>query len=105
MSTGKKWHVEVAYASPLRQEAIDVAVHPGATVEQAIRLSGILELFPEIDLMRTRLGIFGEIASLQDRVHEHDRVEIYRPLIADPKEARRQRAEHGKKKAFGRRKL
>lgn len=105
MNSRKKWHVEVAYASPLRQEAIEIAVQPGATVEQVIRLSGILELFPEIDLTRSRLGIFGEIASLQDPVHEHDRVEIYRPLIADPKETRRQRAEHGKKKALGRRKL
>lgn len=86
------WRVEVAYATPSRQEVIEIAVHPGSTIEQVIRESGLLERFPEIDLARSRVGIFGEIASLRDPVRDGDRVEIYRPLLADPKEARRRRA-------------
>jgi putative ubiquitin-RnfH superfamily antitoxin RatB of RatAB toxin-antitoxin module len=99
------WRVEVAYASPSRQEVIEIGVPPGATVEQAIRASGILERFPEIDVTRQRVGVFGEIARLDDPVHDGDRVEIYRPLIADPKQARRQRAARGGKKPGGGKKL
>lgn len=86
------WRVEVAYATPLRQEVIEVVIRPGASIEQVIRESGLLERFPEIDLARSQVGIFGEIASLRDPVRDGDRVEIYRPLLADPKEARRRRA-------------
>jgi putative ubiquitin-RnfH superfamily antitoxin RatB of RatAB toxin-antitoxin module len=92
MSAEQTWRVEVAYATPVRQEVIEVSVRPGATLEQVIRASGLLARFPEIDLTRQRVGIFGEIARLQDAVHDGDRVEIYRPLLADPKEVRRQRA-------------
>lgn len=92
MSTEQTWRVEVAYATPARQEVIEVSVRPGATLEQVIRASGMLARFPEIDLTRQRVGIFGVIAHLQDAVHDGDRVEIYRPLVADPKEARRMRA-------------
>ncbi|MHB1142453.1 MAG: RnfH family protein [Sulfuricaulis sp.] len=87
------WRVEVAYATPSRQEVIEIAARPGSTIEQVIHESGLLERFPEIDLARSRVGIFGEIASLRDPVRDGDRVEIYRPLLADPKEARRRRAE------------
>lgn len=87
------WRVEVAYATPSRQEVIEIAARPGSTIEQVIRESGLLERFPEIDLARNRVGIFGEIVSLRDPVRDGDRVEIYRPLLADPKEARRRRAE------------
>ena len=86
------WRVQVAYATPARQEVIDVTLPAGATIEDAIRRSGILERFPEIDLSRNRVGIYGEAARLQDPVRDGDRVEIYRPLIADPKEIRRARA-------------
>ncbi|MBI3574626.1 MAG: RnfH family protein [Gammaproteobacteria bacterium] len=92
MSAEKTWRVEVAYATPARQEVLEVCVRPGTTVEQVIRASGLLARFPEIDLTRQRVGIFGETARLQDAVHNGDRVEIYRPLVADPKEARRARA-------------
>lgn len=105
MSTGKTWRVEVAYAAPLRQEVIEVLVHPGETIEQVIRASGVLTRFPEIDLSHHRVGIFGEAAHLQDLVRDRDRVEIYRMLIADPKELRRQRAAHGGKRLAGRKKL
>ena len=84
--------VEVAFATPARQAILEAQVPAGATVEQAIRQSGILERFPEIDLAKNPVGIFGERARLADVVQDGDRVEIYRPLIADPKEARRARA-------------
>ncbi len=105
MSTENTWRVEVAYATPSRQEVIEVLAHPGDTIEQVIRASGVLTRFPEIDLTRHRVGIFGETAHLHDPVSDRDRVEIYRMLIADPKELRRQRAARGGKKAAGRKKL
>ena len=92
MSAAGTWCVEVAYATPTRQEVTEVTVPPGATVEQVIRASGMLERFPEIDLARQCVGVFGERVHLRDPVRDRDRVEIYRPLIADPKEARRARA-------------
>ncbi|BAV34393.1 protein RnfH [Sulfuricaulis limicola] len=96
------WRVEVAYAAPSHQEVIELTVRSGATVGQVIRESGLLERFPEIDLARSRVGIFGELASLRDPVHDGDRVEVYRPLLADPKEARRRRAERRAKPGTGR---
>lgn len=99
MNAEKTWLVEVAYATPARQEVIAVSVRPGATIEQVIRESEMLLRFPEIDLSRHRVGIFGEIARLHDPVHDHDRVEIYRPLMTDPKEGRRNKAARGRKKA------
>ncbi|MBS1188054.1 MAG: protein RnfH [Burkholderiaceae bacterium] len=85
--------VQVCYAKPESAIMRQVSVPAGATVEQAIRLSGILPQAPEIDLAHNRTGIFGKLKPLDAPVREHDRVEIYRPLIADPKEARRRRAE------------
>ena len=98
MSAEQTWCVEVAYATPARQEVIEVSVRPGATVEQVIRASGMLARFPEIDLTLQRVGIFGETARLRDAVRDGDRVEIYRPLVADPKEVRRKRAARREKK-------
>lgn len=85
--------MEVAYALRDRQVLLTVELEKGCTVEQAIRRSGILEAFPEIEIARSPVGIFGRIVSLDARVRDGDRVEIYRPLIADPKDARRQRAQ------------
>jgi hypothetical protein len=84
--------VEVAYALRERQALIAVEVVEGATIEEAIQRSGLLEAFPEIDLQRAKVGIFGRPAALDERMRDRDRVEIYRPLIADPKDARRTRA-------------
>lgn len=89
-------HVEVAYARPDQQLIKKIEVPEGSTAEQAIRLSGILEKFPEIDLAATKVGIFSKAAKLDTVLREMDRVEIYRPLIADPKEVRKQRAAEGK---------
>ncbi len=105
MTLPKKWQVEVAYATPSRQQVISVEVLPGTTIDAAIRLSGILDLFPEIDLSRVQIGVYGDIAHPHDLVKDHDRVEIYRPLIAEPKSARRKRAERARQKDAGRKKL
>lgn len=88
--------VEVAYARPDVQVIIPVQVRPGATLEDAIRQSGILDTFPDIDLSVNKVSVFGKLAKLSDSLHPGDRVEINRPLIADPKQARKQRAEQGK---------
>ena len=85
--------IEVAYALPDEQVIIPLQVEPGTTIEQAIRLSGILEKHPEIDLSENKVGVFGKICKPDTALREHDRVEIYRKLIADPKESRRQRAD------------
>ena len=83
--------VEVAYALPEKQYLQRVTLQEGATVEEAIRASGLLELRTDIDLTKNKVGIYSRPAKLSDSVHDGDRVEIYRPLIADPKELRRQR--------------
>lgn len=93
--------VEVAYARPDVQELIALEVEPGTTVEQALRRSGILEAFPEIDLAKNQVGVFGKLTKLDTPLRAQDRVEIYRPLIADPKEVRKQRAAAGKKTKKG----
>ncbi|MGX9742989.1 RnfH family protein [Pseudocitrobacter corydidari] len=85
--------VEVAYALPQKQYLQRVTLEEGATVEQAILASGILTLRDDIDLAKNKVGIYSRPVKLQDVVQDGDRVEIYRPLIADPKELRRQRAE------------
>jgi len=88
--------VEIIYALPTQQPLLRVQLVAGATVEQAIRASGVLEAFPEIDLARNKVGVFSKLVKLDEAVRDRDRVEIYRPLIADPKEVRRKRAEEGK---------
>lgn len=85
--------VEVAYAKPEAQLVLPVEVPEGATAEQAIRASGILGRFPEIDLASSSIGIYGKPCALERGLRPGDRVEIYRPLIADPKEARRGRVQ------------
>jgi putative ubiquitin-RnfH superfamily antitoxin RatB of RatAB toxin-antitoxin module len=84
--------VEVAYALRDRQVLLTRELEEGCTVEQAIRRSGILEAFPEIDVARVRVGIFGREVSLDVQLRDGDRVEIYRQLIVDPKEMRRRNA-------------
>jgi putative ubiquitin-RnfH superfamily antitoxin RatB of RatAB toxin-antitoxin module len=84
--------VEVAYALPETQVVLSTELHAGSTVQSAIEASGILEQFPEIDLARNRVGIFGSVCGLDQQLKPGDRIEIYRPLLHDPKEARRRRA-------------
>lgn len=85
--------VEVVYALPQKQYLRQVKLEEGSTVEQAIVASGLLELRDDIDLTKNKVGVYSRPVKLGDTVNEGDRVEIYRPLIADPKELRRQRAE------------
>jgi hypothetical protein len=87
-----EWHVEVAYAAPQEQSVVALTLPAGSTVGEAITRSGLLARFPEIDLGQNRVGVFGVLADLNDRLEDGARVEIYRPLIANPKEVRRQRA-------------
>ena len=89
-------NVEVAYALPDVQMLVPLSVEEGATVETAIRQSGLLAKFPEINLVTAKVGIWNKASELTATLREKDRVEIYRPLIADPKEVRRKRAEEGK---------
>lgn len=88
----KKIQVEVVYASLKQQKLIKLEVDENTSIETAIRLSGILNLFPEIDLTKQKVGIFSKPKSLEDPLKAGDRVEIYRPLLIDPKEARRVKA-------------
>lgn len=88
--------VEIAYALPKQQLILELMVPEGTTAEQAVQKSGILAKFPDIDLAQNKLGIFGKLVKADTVLREKDRVEIYRPLIADPKEVRRQRAAEGK---------
>jgi putative ubiquitin-RnfH superfamily antitoxin RatB of RatAB toxin-antitoxin module len=88
--------IEVAYALPQKQLIIPIKVKQGITAAEAIQLSGITKKFPEIDLEVNQIGIFGKLTQLDHVMRERDRIEIYRPLIADPKEIRRQRAAEGK---------
>jgi putative ubiquitin-RnfH superfamily antitoxin RatB of RatAB toxin-antitoxin module len=89
--------VEVVYALRDEQVLIQLQVEEGTTVRQAIERSGILQRFPEIDPTRGSVGIFGRIAAPDTPLQDGDRVEIYRPLLVDPKEARRKRARPRKK--------
>jgi len=88
--------VEVAYALPDRQSLMTLSVSPGSTVQQVIERSGILQQFAEIDLAVQKVGIWSRPVKLGDAVKGGDRIEIYRPLIADPKDLRRRRAEKAK---------
>ncbi len=96
MDNADKILVEVAYALPERQVIVVVDVAAGATLEEAVRASGILEQYPDIDLAKNKVGVFGKLGKPGDPLHAGDRVEIYRPLIADPKQVRKQRAAEGK---------
>jgi hypothetical protein len=88
--------IEIAYALPMQQMILKLQVVEGTTAEQGVIASGILQKFPEIDLTQNKLGIFGKLIKPDTVLREKDRVEIYRPLIADPKEVRKQRAAEGK---------
>lgn len=85
--------IEVAYAAARGQTVLQLEVKNGTTIGEAIKQSGILQQFPEIDLALNKVGIFGKLARTDTLLRDRERVEIYRALIADPKEARRRRAQ------------
>jgi hypothetical protein len=93
--------VEVAYALPEQQVIVSLNVSPGTTVRAAIEQSGMLTKFEEIDLEKNAVGVFSKKVTLDQVLRNRDRVEIYRPLIADPKQVRKQRAAEGKKMRKG----
>ena len=86
----------MVYALPQEQEIFATNLPDGSTVRQAVEASGVLQKYPEIDLAKNKLGIFAKLAKPDAVLRDRDRVEIYRPLIADPKEVRKQRAAEGK---------
>ncbi len=89
-------NIEAVYALPEEQTLFRQPVPEGATVAEAIRLCGMLEKYPGIDLDTNKMGIFGKLVKADTLLRDRDRIEIYRPLIADPKEVRRRRAGEGK---------
>ena len=88
--------IEVVYALPQEQRLYALEVEEGASVRDGIASSGVLERYPELILDELKVGIFGKLTTLQTSLRAKDRIEIYRPLIADPKEVRKQRAAEGK---------
>ncbi|MCI2285219.1 RnfH family protein [Colwellia sp. MSW7] len=92
----KTIQIEVVYGLAHKQKLLSLSVDEGITVEQAIIESGMLTLFPDIDLSKNKVGIWNKAVKLSTVVEDLDRVEIYRPLIADPKEVRKRRAEKAK---------
>ncbi|WP_306603526.1 RnfH family protein [Azonexus sp.] len=88
--------VEVCYPLPDKQEQIRIQLPAGSSLQQALETSGLLTKYPEIDLKKNKFGIWNKLSKPDAVLRDFDRVEIYRPLIADPKEVRKQRAAEGK---------
>jgi len=89
-------NVEVCYPLPDKQEVVRLRLPAGSALQQAVAASGLLEKYPELDLAKNKFGIWNKLSKLDAALRDFDRVEIYRPLIADPKEVRKQRAAEGK---------
>lgn len=89
MEMTDKIKIGVAYSEPAKQVWLDVEVQPEATVQDAIDKSGILEIFPHIDLSKQKVGIFGKFCKLDAKLRTGDRIEIYRAITADPKKVKR----------------
>jgi len=91
-----KIDIEVVYPLPDKQEVVRLQLAEGSTLQQAVEASGLLTKYPDIDLKKNKFGIWNKLAKTDATLRDQDRVEIYRPLIADPKEVRKQRAAEGK---------
>jgi putative ubiquitin-RnfH superfamily antitoxin RatB of RatAB toxin-antitoxin module len=89
---GEKVHVVVSYATPAQEFLRELELEQGTTIGAAIEASGVLAAFPEINLVTQPVGIFAKKKTLDTVLRERDRIEIYRPLVADPKDSRRRRA-------------
>jgi len=101
MENDKTINIEVAYALPDVQRIIPLQVNEGIELIDAVKQSGILDEFPDIDIEQSKVGIFGKLKKANTALREGDRVEIYRKLIADPKQVRKERAEQGKQTRKG----
>ena len=88
--------IDVVYALPDRVELVKLDLVEGSTLLQALERSGLLQKYPEIDVRKNKFGIYAKLTKPEAVLRDKDRVEIYRPLIADPKEVRKQRAAEGK---------
>ena len=84
--------IEVVYGIPTKQVLLSVSVPEGSSIEECLKLSEITKYFPEIIINEAKVGIFSHLEKLSTIIKEWDRIEIYRPLIADPKEMRKLRA-------------
>lgn len=93
--------IEVIYALPKEQVLLSTKVPEGSTIADGIKASKVLERYPELQLDNLKVGIFSKLATLDTELRAKDRIEIYRPLIADPKEVRKQRAAEGKRMKKG----
>lgn len=94
-------NVEIAYALPEVQRIISLQVKEGIELADAVKASGVLEEFPSINLDTDKVGVFGKLKKANTVLREGDRVEIYRKLIADPKQVRKDRAAQGKQTRKG----
>ena len=88
----EKFQVAVSYATPIQEFLQPLEVEPGTTIGQAIEASDVLAAFPDINLVTQPVGIFAKKKTLETTLRDGDRIEIYRPLVADPKDSRRKRA-------------
>ncbi len=98
MSNDTKITVEVAYALPHKQALLKVELPAGTTALEAAQQSGITGKFEGLDLENATLGVFGQVVAPGHKLRDGDRVEVYRPLIADPKEVRKARAARAKER-------
>ncbi len=96
MAEAEKIAIEVCYAMASKQELVRLKLQTGSTLGQALEASGLLVKYPDIDLKKNKFGIWNKLSKVDAVLRDKDRVEIYRPLIADPKEVRKQRAAEGK---------
>ena len=94
-SSSARIRIEVAYATPSKQVILELEIAAGTRPRDAVRASAITDHFPEIDPETCDIGVFGKLIPADYELTDGDRIEIYRPLIADPKEIRRQRAAQG----------
>ena len=92
MGPERRVRVELVYALPAAQEVVELELPEGVTIRRALELSGLLERYPDIDRSAFAVGLYGRTAAADTILTDGDRVEIYRPLVADPKQARRRRA-------------
>lgn len=90
------FNIDVCYALAGKQELVHLKLPMGSTLQQALEASGLLAKYPDIDFKKNKFGIFAKLSKPDTVLRDRDRVEIYRPLIADPKEVRKQRAAEGK---------
>ena len=97
MGNAERIRVEVVYPLPQEQLLLEVHLPHGASIRDGILASGVLARYPQLDINTLEAGIFGKLAKLDGPLRDRDRIEIYRPLIADPKAVRQQRAADGKR--------